>query len=175
MIISVEDVVLRKPELRDVPDLYRYKNDPEVSSLLGGFAQGYSSDDLRAWIEFHRNRADESLWIIADAETDKCLGHVGFYNIDYRVSSAEFAIMLGDSTRWGRGLGRKISKEVIQYGFRWLNFNRIELSALSSNTRAIHVYEGLGFQLEGVRRQAQYKDGQYVDVQLMAILRDELE
>jgi RimJ/RimL family protein N-acetyltransferase len=59
-----------------------------VSSLLGGFHRGYSMADLADWIEFHRKREGEIIWIIVDPASDDCIGHVGLYNIDYRVRSA---------------------------------------------------------------------------------------
>jgi RimJ/RimL family protein N-acetyltransferase len=51
--------------------------------------------------------------------------------------------------------------------------NRIELCFIASNTRAMRLYEGLGFVREGLKRQAQYRTGEYLDVILMAILRSE--
>ncbi|MCP4447215.1 MAG: GNAT family N-acetyltransferase [Myxococcales bacterium] len=173
MNLAIEDIVLRRPEQEDVDALYHFKNDPEVAGLLGGFSLGYAKADLSSWVEYHRTKANEALWVIADSDSNACLGHVGLYDIDHRVALAEFAIMLGDKSVWGRGLGKRITHAVVQYGFEWLNLNRIELSALVSNERAIHIYHSIGFRSEGVRRQAQFKDGRYLDIQLMAILRDE--
>jgi [ribosomal protein S5]-alanine N-acetyltransferase len=166
-------VVLRKPEPRDAEVLYEQKNDPEVANLLGGFSLGYSRADIADWIENHRRRSDEIVWAIAIAADDRCIGHVGLYNIDHRVQSAEFAIMIGDREQTGRGLGKLITKHVLQYGFAMLNLNRIHLSFLASNARAQRLYELLGFRQEGVLRQAQFKAGNYVDVVLMALLRAE--
>jgi RimJ/RimL family protein N-acetyltransferase len=166
-------VSLRKLEPRDIEALYTFKNDPEVATLLGGFSTGYAERDLAEWLEYHRKRADEVLWTIASADTDECLGHVGLYRIDHRVRSAEFAIMLGHKPSWGQGLGKRVSAFVIDYGFDWLNLNRLELEVLASNKRAIALYEALGFRREGVKRQAQFKAGGYVDVILMAVLREE--
>jgi RimJ/RimL family protein N-acetyltransferase len=170
---KVLDYVLRKPEPRDIPVLYKQKNDPEIASLLGGFSSGYTEADLAEWIEFHRQRRDEVLWVIAGLHDDTCIGHVGLYQIDFRVRSAEFAIMLGDSSTWGKGLGTACARFAVEYGFRQLNLNRIHLNVLSSNLRAVSLYERIGFQREGTLRQAQYKDGQYLDVIVMGLLRSE--
>ncbi len=171
---TVADTILRRPEPRDAALLYAQKNDPEVAGLLGGFSKGYSAADITEWIEAHRHRSNEVIFVIADERTDTCLGHVGFYNIDYRVRSAEFAIMIGDKNAWGHGLGKAITAYMLRYGFQWLNLNRIELSVLVTNERAIALYEKLGFATEGVKRQSQYKSGKYVDVCFMAILKKNL-
>lgn len=171
----LDDVMLRRPEPRDIEALYQQKNDPEVAALLGGFSMGYARQDISDWIERHRKRADEAVWVMADAETDRCLGHVGLYQIDNRVRTAEFAIMLGDKDSWGRGIGKRATRFAISYGFAWLNLNRIHLSYIASNARAGRLYEGLGFKQEGVLRQAQFKDGRFLDVILMSLLRSEFD
>jgi RimJ/RimL family protein N-acetyltransferase len=169
----LDDVVLRRPETKDLEALYRQKNDPEVAEQLGGFSRGYSRADIVDWLERHRRASDEVLWAIADAQDDACLGHAGLYRIDHRVRSAEFAIMIGERAAQGRGLGKKITQFALRYGFEDLNLHRIELSFLSSNDRARRLYEGVGFKEEGVLRAAQYKAGRYLDVVLMSILRNE--
>jgi RimJ/RimL family protein N-acetyltransferase len=175
MIHRVDGVVLRLAEPADLEALYRQKNDPEVAVHLGGFSTGYTRSELVEWMEFHRKKGDEILWVIADGETDACLGHVGLYRIDHRIRSAEFAIMIGAKDRWGKGLGKSISRYMVDFGFRELNLNRIELTALAVNQRAIALYESLGFQREGLMRQAQFKDGVYHDVVMMSLLSSEWE
>lgn len=172
--IRLGDVVLRRPEAEDVDALYHQKNDPEVAMQLGGFSTGYSREDLRRWVEAHRVRANEVLWVMASADDDRCLGHIGLYEIDYRIRSAEFAIMLGDRSAQGRGLGPLCSRFMLEYGFRELNLNRVSTQVLATNERSIHFCRKLGFREEGRLREAQYKGGAYIDVVLMSILRSEL-
>jgi ribosomal-protein-alanine N-acetyltransferase len=167
------DFVLRRIEPEDLPELYHQKNDPAVAAMLGGFTTGYSMTDLKHWVEYHRTRSDEVLLAIAEAETNRCVGHVGLYNIDYRIRMAEFAIMLGNPTTWNKGLGRACTNFMLNYGFRDLNLNRIYLTVLATNERAMRLYHSLGFRDEGRMRQAQYKDGQYIDVFMMSLLRSE--
>lgn len=165
-------VRLRKPEPGDVEALYRQKNDPENAALLGGFTKGYTRADLARWVEAHARAEHEALYIIADA-SDACLGHVGLYEIDPRIRSAEFAILLGEPSARGRGLGRICTSFMLRFGFDSLQLHRIHLQVLDSNPRARKLYEGLGFRHEGTLRHAQWKDGRFLDVHVMAILEDE--
>jgi len=171
----IGEIMLRRPELADLDALYAQKNDPQIAQLLGGFTTGYSKQYLKEWLERHRQRQDEVLWTIARAEDDACIGHVGLYQIDFRVRVAELAILIGDRTAWGTGIGKTCCRFAIEYGFDELNLNRIQLSVLSSNERAIRLYNGVGFREEGRLRQAQYKHGQYLDVLLMGLLREEYD
>lgn len=65
----------------------------------------------------------------------------------------------------------------VAYMFRHLNLNRIELSALRENTRAIRVYGGIGFNPCGYRRQAVFnsRENRYSDILVMDLLRSEWE
>jgi len=167
-------VSLRKPEPRDIDALVRQKNDPEVADSLVGFAVSYSRADIEAWIERHRVDRSEALWVITRGELDgPCIGHVGLYQIDHRVRQAEFGIMIGDKESWGLGIGATLTMFAANYGFDMLNLNRVHLTVLANNERAVALYRRLGFKEEGCLRQAQFKNGQYLDVLVMSLLREE--
>ncbi len=62
---------------------------------------------------------------------------------------------------------------LLQHGFDTLNLNRVYLRVYANNLRAIRCYEKTGFVLEGRMRQAQYQNGEYLDILLMSVLRSE--
>jgi RimJ/RimL family protein N-acetyltransferase len=171
--IETKTTLLRPLEPSDLDRLYRYRNDREVARHLGGFSTGYARADLAAWLEAHRNRADEVLWAIATKHDDTCIGHAGLYRIDYRVRKAEYAILIGDREHQGKGIGREVSEAVLHYGFDQLNLHKVSLSVLASNARAIRLYQALGFVQEGVLRHDQFRDGGYVDSIVMSIIEGE--
>ena len=51
----------------------------------------------------------------------------------------------------------------------------VYLEVLESNDRAIHVYERLGFRIDGRLRQRIFRNGTYEDSILMSLLRSEYE
>ena len=153
--------------------LYSYRNDWEVIRHLGGFSAGYSRANLEDWIKRHSNRPDEVLWTIADAVADQCIGHVGLYQIDNRVRKGQFAILIGDKALWGRGLGTRVTQAVVSWAFAQLNLHKVSLHVLTNNERAIRIYEALGFRPEGILRDDQFRDGQFLDLMLMAVFEDE--
>lgn len=70
-------------------------------------------------------------------------------------------------SHWGRGVGRALMTEAI----RWaptVGLSRLELFVMKPNSRAISLYERMGFRVEGYRRRAYVVDGVPVDDQLMA-------
>lgn len=72
------------------------------------------------------------------------------------------------------GYGQYVYKKLIPYLFKEYSLNKLSLEVLSTNKRAIHLYEKVGFKHEGVKRQDVYKKGEYVDSILMSILKSEL-
>lgn len=92
---------------------------------------------------------------------------------DWKNRSAELGIAIGDADFWGKGFGTDAVRVLLRYGFLELNLNRIELVVYGYNQRAIKSYEKIGFQHEGTRRQALYRNGQYYNTHIMAILRQE--
>lgn len=173
MSYQVNDYLLRKPELNDLDAFYIIKNDPEIAGMVVGFSIGYSKTDINDWIEYHKKQKDEIFWVIAEKETNRCIGHVGIYQIDYRVRKAEFGIIIGEKSLWGKGLGLIFSKFAIEYAFNNLNLMRIQLTVLATNERAYQLYKSLEFKEEGRLRRAQYKEGQYIDIAIMGLLKED--
>ena len=172
-IIELDEVRLRALEPKDVPMLYQYRNDPEITRNVVGFSAHYSHANLTSWIEYHAGRTDEVLWAIAIRSDDRCIGHVGLYQIDSRIRRAEFGILIGDQGWQGKGVGRAVTRAVLTFAFRELNLHRVGCDVLATNKRAIHTWESVGFKLEGRIRDAQFRDGAYVDVLNMSMLESE--
>jgi len=103
----------------------------------------------------------------------KMIGSCGFFNLDKRNRSAEFGIMIGDKSYWNRGYGTEAVRLLAQHGYNTLNLNRIYLRVLETNPRAIRAYEKAGFTLEGRQRQAEFRDGKYIDMLVLSMLKDE--
>ncbi|MGE5553527.1 MAG: GNAT family N-acetyltransferase [Betaproteobacteria bacterium] len=71
-----------------------------------------------------------------------------------------------------QGLGRVLLRTLLDIADNYLNLRRVELETWADNARAIHLYESLGFELEGRKRQAVFRRGEYCDVLLMARIRE---
>ena len=72
-----------------------------------------------------------------------------------------------------RGLGRCMLKELMCIAFQELGAHRFFLDVYDDNGRARHLYESLGFQYEGVMREAARRDGKWCNLRLMSILESE--
>ena len=176
-----ERIRFRGVERDDIPTFVKWLNDPEV--IQGILVHNpISQADEENWFERMITRPpDEHVFGIearipgdkGNQETWKLIGTYAFDGIDWRTHSAEFGIMIGDKSYWNKGYGTEAVRLLCQHGFKTLNLNRIYLHVFETNPRAIRAYEKAGFVLEGTERQAEFKDGRFIDVLRMSLLRDE--
>ncbi len=69
-----------------------------------------------------------------------------------------------------QGVGGAMLRSMIEWCHSNPNVRRLELWVFPNNPRAVHLYEKLGFQHEGVRRKSYLKDGEMLDLILMGML-----
>jgi len=93
-------------------------------------------------------------------------------DIDEARGCADLRLWMRPGMR-GRGYGDEAIGLVLGLAFDGLGLHRIGLDVLAINPRARALYEGVGFTVEGRRRDA-YRDGAgYCDAIMMGILEDE--
>jgi ribosomal protein S18 acetylase RimI-like enzyme len=71
----------------------------------------------------------------------------------------------------GKRIGNALMKAALQAA-KDFGIERVELEVYTSNTRAINMYEKFGFVTEGVKRKGRKLEGEYFDVQVMALFFD---
>ncbi|HEY5982139.1 MAG TPA: GNAT family protein [Anaerolineales bacterium] len=168
-------VRLRAVERADIALYHEWLNDAEVTEGLARYLP-FSMADEERWFENMSQREEEQRPLaieILDGQEWKLAGNTGLFNLEWTNRSAELGIFIGDKSKWNQGYGTEALGLILQHGFNTLNLNRIFLRVYASNSRAQRSYEKAGFKLEGTMRQALFRHGQYVDVNIMSILRSE--
>jgi RimJ/RimL family protein N-acetyltransferase len=168
-------VVLRASRDSDVDDRLRHPIDPEEED-------GYGSSWRRGW-DGRRYHTREYLaaprpaagpgeygWAVEHAGAS--IGGAGL-RVNADQHSADYWVGLFVASLRGQGLGREVTRLVLDWAFGELGAHRVQLEVLDFNQRAINCYLACGFRQEGRRREAElYPDGWH-DMILMAVLRSE--
>jgi RimJ/RimL family protein N-acetyltransferase len=74
---------------------------------------------------------------------------------------------------WGVGVGFESYSLFLPYLFKSYDLNKISLEVLSTNKRAINLYQKIGFKIEGVKRDEVFKNNNFIDSIMMSILKKE--
>ncbi len=106
---------------------------------------------------------------------DRLIGLIGLYTIFWPHRDAFMGINIGEREYWGKGYGTDALRVLLRYAFDELNLQRVSLSFLEGNERAMRSYEKCGFRHEGHERQAWAYDGRRWDEIYMGLLREEWE
>src|SRR5690606_10314902 len=96
--------------------------------------------DIKWFENYMQNRGTNIRCSIVNEE-EQVLGLVSLTNIDRMNQTAVFHIMIGDSTHRDKGIGSYATNEILRHAFYDVNLNRVELTVLESNNRAIALYE----------------------------------
>jgi UDP-4-amino-4,6-dideoxy-N-acetyl-beta-L-altrosamine N-acetyltransferase len=168
------NLYLRALESDDFKHTIAWRNSREITDSLGGNKFYVSADREKKWIEkaIENDRINLHL-IICLNDLGKPIGLVNLINIDLINRKAEFSIQIGDNSEHGKGYGYSATKLMLEYGFMQLNLNKIYLTVLCKNEKAINLYKKLNFSTEGLLRQEVFKNGEYNDVLIMSILKSE--
>jgi RimJ/RimL family protein N-acetyltransferase len=166
---------LRAIEKDDLPRFVRWLNDPEVRENLLLFAP-MSLDEEEEWYSSMLKRPKEERPLAIEIELGGewlPIGNIGLFKIEWHARSAEVGLFIGEKQYWNRGYGSEALRVMVGYAFDFLNLNKVYLHVYETNPRGIRAYQKVGFVEEGRLRQDVYKNGRYIDVLVMSILRSE--
>jgi RimJ/RimL family protein N-acetyltransferase len=171
-----EKVKLRAMEMSDLSNIMEGWNTFEMRRFLAS-AVPMSENTEREWLE-RTTKADpwrdgSMTLAIEDKKTGQFLGSVSLFDISRANQRAEFGIAIHKPENFGKGYGTDATNVMLWIGFHVLGLNSIYLLTASYNERGQRAYEKAGFKRNGIFRQAAYMQGEFHDMIIMDILKDE--
>jgi RimJ/RimL family protein N-acetyltransferase len=128
----------------------------------------YEPGEMNVSVEAYAKKIADGIekqnWMMFVAEgTPGLVGVVFGSRAQARRTSHSIVIGLGVlNDYWGEGIGGDLLASAEAWA-KEQNIHRIELSVRTANSRAIRLYERVGFEREGLKRHAQKVAGEYVD------------
>jgi len=108
---------------------------------------------------------------IFDKENDKHIGNIKIEPIDFVKKVGTYGILIGDTNYWKKGIGTEATKLIIDYCFRVLKLDKIDLGVITNNKKAIRCYEKSGFKVDKIKKKAVRHGKVVFDEVLMSIHR----
>lgn len=164
-----DGLTLRTIEEDDLEFLRDTINDPDVRHHLPNRVPYTLAQEE----EYFENVVcdDENVQLLVCADGDR-VGTIGLHPADSVSGTGELGIFLAKA-HWGRGLGTEASRVMTEYAFAERRLHRVTARVLEGNHGSRQIWEKLGFRHEATLRDADFIDGEYVDVHWYAILEDE--
>ncbi|MEW5915364.1 MAG: GNAT family protein [Gemmatimonadota bacterium] len=138
-------------------------------NLKDTFPHPYTIDNARWWVAENKGQTPpQHLAIVVD---DMVVGGIGIeLKPDIWRFSAELGYWLGPEY-WGRGLMTSVLRVVVEYAFDTFDINRLWAGAFVWNAGSMRVLEKAGFVYEARLQKSAFKDGEFVDEVIYAIVR----
>lgn len=154
----------------DSAKLFAWLNDPAVARSNGPYRplDQAKFDQWFANVGADPARVVFAIRMLGDL---RLLGYLQIVDINATLRTANLGLVIGSDADRGKGYGGEALSLAIGCGWRDLNLQRLQLTVVGANPRAIGVYERAGFEIEGVLRRAAYVGGEYRDITVMGLLR----
>lgn len=175
-VLDTPRLTLRPMTMRDAQDIYDYSCDREVARHVLWDAHR-SVADSRAYLRFilrqYRDGMPSSYGIVLKS-TNRLVGTIGFMWLNEENSTVEVGYSLARPL-WNQGLMTEALAAVLELAFTTLHMHRVEAQHETSNPASGRVMLKCGMRREGTLRGRIFNKGQFVDVDLYAILREDWE
>ena len=173
-IIETDRLVLRRLEKSDTADLFAYASEPAVSRFMPWHAH-QTTNDTAEFVDFILDgyAANKKLtWAIELKSENKMIGTIDFVSWLPKRQRAEIGYTLSHHY-WGQGLMLEAAEALIDFGFKEMDLIKVEAPIMLDNKQSQRVAEKLGMIREGVSRKHMVIKGEYVDLAMYAVLKEE--
>jgi RimJ/RimL family protein N-acetyltransferase len=154
----------------DLDSLVRYANNINIARFLTNqFPHPYTEENGRAFIEFAMSGTP--MRIMAIDINNEAVGGIGVHpQKDVYSKNAEMGYWLAEPF-WGNGIMSRAIRQMVDYGFKNFDINRIFARPFGNNHASQKVLEKSGFKLEACYEKTFFKNGEYLDELVYAVRR----
>ena len=129
-----------------IDDYLNMINDKEVANKISHNPKSFTYEDELKWVETNL-KENAIIFSMIEKATDDYIGNIEIMEINNGVGEIGITIT---AKQQNKHYGTEAMKAIMEYGYNKLNLYGFELNVYSTNPRAIHCYENVGFQKDGV-------------------------
>lgn len=169
-----QKVRLRGYTKEDLPLVREYCNEEKTIQLSTfSIPFPFRLEDQEKWYESISPKSNNQYeFAIESKDKELYIGGCSIHDIDTKNRVAILGIFLGKKYT-GKGYGTDALRILVDFCFNEVNVNKIKVNVFSFNKIAIHCYEKIGFNKEGILREELFRKGRYHDVIPMGLLYSE--
>ncbi|MFC4321177.1 GNAT family N-acetyltransferase [Litchfieldia salsa] len=170
-----QELSLKLIELKDAERVFQLTEESRayLKNWLPWLDSTTSVEDTKGFIQMVLKQYAENKGVTTVISFQGEIVGVASYNsIDWTNKIAYIGYWLGEAYQ-GKGIITRVSKALTDYALRELDLNKVEIRAAVGNDKSWGVPTRLGFQEEGVIRQAEWLYDHYVDHVVYGMLASE--
>ncbi|MDD2533740.1 MAG: GNAT family protein [Eubacteriales bacterium] len=138
-----------------LPTTVRPMNEPQLRLMLQEWDDG------------------DTNYVFALRHENKICGLVNLDGLDLANGHAEIGVAITNQLLRGQGLAEEGLRLLIEFAFGELNLNRIWCRIIRGNEPSVKLFSKVGFTQEGVLRRHVRRSGEFRDMLIFGLLRDE--
>ncbi|NHN46505.1 GNAT family N-acetyltransferase [Halostella sp. JP-L12] len=159
-----ERVTLNTIHPEDYPFVEKQLNDPSIRQQAG-VSVPWSETEVADFIE---ETEDTVQFLVCRNGTP--IGHVALTELDTQASNAELGWIVITPEEQGNGFATEAVELCLTHAFNDRGLHKVWARVNEDNRASIRVLEKHGFEQEGVLREQEYVDGEYVDVRRYGLI-----
>ncbi len=161
---------IREHRKEDIPLRVKWLNNTKVNKLIGDNpGQKTTLQKQKEW--FKNYQKDKTKQFFTICEDDTPIGIIGLSNISKTNKNADLFIAIGEDNYRGKWYGKKAMNWLLNFAFKKLKLNKVNLGVFEENKPAINLYKSLGFKIEGTMKEEVYFDKKFHNFLSMAIFQ----
>lgn len=170
--METKNLVIRETVFEDCEYFAKWETDPSVTQYLSYEEDRTYKEIVEEWVMSEQDPTKLQFTVVRK-DIRKPVGRVYITNLDRNCDSLYINKMyIADESR-NQGIGKEVLIELLEYCFVFLHMERVTIDYYGGNKAAAALYESIGFQREGIARNAAKKDGRYYDLHKSSMLRSE--
>lgn len=174
----MEEVYLRMFREDDYILINKWRHDIDIQRLVSAPYRYVSLEIEKQWVasKMSSNKTDVYLAICVKSEEmqEQMVGYTSINDIDYVNRKAHLGgILIGEKKYHNGVVVYQAGLKMLELAFDHLNLNRLSASCLVEHKTSTIQIQARGFKLEGMYKQAIFKDGMYHDQYIFGILKED--
>ena len=168
-----KSISLRPVRETDLDQLYAYHLD--IDNRGDYFPRG-----VLAQPTFQKQFQETGFWskeegmLVMVSPKDEIFGHIEFFKTVNYLDEYELSYQVYATEQRGKGVATEAVNLLVHYLFETKHVNRIRLVIHTHNLASRRLAEKCGFRHEGTARGAWYNKGKHQDVEIYAILHEDV-
>jgi RimJ/RimL family protein N-acetyltransferase len=164
------NATLRPLQESDADISVRWRNDSAIRDAVLGYKLPVTLQAERDWISHVMNDQGKTRVVMAVEDSDAHIlaGYVYLNKINWIDGTAWFGIMIGDTQRQSKGIGRSAAGQMFDYALNKLSLRKLCVEVAGFNSASLGFFRALKFEPEGVLKKQIYLDNKYHDLHIFS-------